>query len=245
MIFDTDVDRAGCVDRDGCEINRNRLVALAAAIVLKDEPGATIVTDSVTSDGLRKFIDGLGGVHHRFKRGYKNVINEAVRLCAAGQNAPLAIETSGHAALKENYFLDDGAYLITKIIIQLVQMRRDGKNLSDLYAELEMPQEADELRFAICEADFKAYGNQVLAALEAFAAAKAEWQIADDNREGIRVSTPDGWFLLRLSVHDPLMPFNVESTRAGGNRATLEALLPFFKAQIGLDIAPLTKYLGE
>ncbi len=245
VIFDTDVDRAGCVDRDGCEINRNRLVALAAAIVLKDQPGATIVTDSVTSDGLRKFIDGLGGVHYRFKRGYKNVINEAVRLCAAGQNAPLAIETSGHAALKENYFLDDGAYLITKIIIQLVQMRRDGKNLSDLYAELEMPQEADELRLAIGEADFKSYGNQVLAALEAFAAAKAGWQIADDNREGIRVSTPDGWFLLRLSVHDPIMPFNVESTRVGGNRATLEALLPFFEAQKALDITPLTTYLGE
>ncbi len=243
VIFDTDVDRAGCVDRDGCEINRNRLVALASAIVLKDQPGATIVTDSVTSDGLRKFIDTLGGVHHRFKRGYKNVINEAVRLCAAGQNAPLAIETSGHAALKENYFLDDGAYLITKIIIQLVLMRNAGKNLSDLYANLEMPAEAEELRFAIKEADFKAYGNTALAALEAFAATQPDWTVADDNREGIRVSTPNGWFLLRLSVHDPIMPFNVESTCIGGNRAMLQALLPFFAAQKGLDVTPLTKYL--
>lgn len=243
VIFDTDVDRAGCVDRDGCEINRNRLVALAASIVLKDEPGATIVTDSVTSDGLRKFIDARGGKHHRFKRGYKNVINEAIRLCNAGQSAPLAIETSGHAALRENYFLDDGAYLITKIIIQLVQMRPAGKVLSDLYADLEMPLEADELRFAIKEADFKAYGNAVLAALEAFAAAKDGWTIADDNREGIRVSTPHGWFLLRLSVHDPIMPFNVESTRTGGNKATLQALLPFFMAQAGLDIVPLTQRL--
>ena len=110
VIFDTDVDRAGCVGADGREINRNRLIALAAAIVLEDAPGGTIVTDSVTSSGLKTFLEQtLGGVHCRFKRGYKNVINEAQRLCASGVNAPLAIETSGHAALKDNYFLDDGA----------------------------------------------------------------------------------------------------------------------------------------
>ena len=51
----------------------------------------------------------MGGKHHRFKRGYKNVINEAIRLNQEGINCPLAIETSGHAALRENYFLDDGA----------------------------------------------------------------------------------------------------------------------------------------
>ncbi|MBR5134079.1 MAG: phosphomannomutase/phosphoglucomutase, partial [Clostridia bacterium] len=111
VIFDTDVDRAGCVGADGREINRNRLVALAAAIALENAPaGSVVVTDSVTSDGLKVFIEkDLGGVHCRFKRGYKNVINEAIRLCGEGKNAPLAIETSGHAALADNYFLDDGA----------------------------------------------------------------------------------------------------------------------------------------
>ena len=130
VIFDTDVDRAGCVASDGNEINRNRLIALSAAIVMDDNPGATIVTDSVTSDGLKTFIEkDLGGKHHRFKRGYKNVINEAVRLCNEGINSPLAIETSGHAALKENYFLDDGAYLMTKIIIKMAQLKEENKNL--------------------------------------------------------------------------------------------------------------------
>ena len=65
------------------------------------------MTDSITSDGLKTYIEQtLGGKHHRFKRGYKNVINEAVRLNNEGVNCPLAIETSGHAALRENYFLD-------------------------------------------------------------------------------------------------------------------------------------------
>ena len=69
IIFDTDVDRAGAVAPSGEEINRNRLIALISAILLKEKQGAYIVTDSVTSDGLSKFIGAHGGVHHRFKRG--------------------------------------------------------------------------------------------------------------------------------------------------------------------------------
>jgi len=114
IIFDTDVDRSAAVDPQGNELNRNRLIALVAAIVLREHPGSTIVTDSIISEGLTQFIADLGGVHHRFKRGYKNVINEAIRLNATGQESWLAIETSGHAAMRENYFLDDGAYLISK-----------------------------------------------------------------------------------------------------------------------------------
>lgn len=79
VIFDTDVHRAGVVDSKGDEINRNRLVALASAIALENCPGGTAVTDSITSTGLRAFIEKtLGGKHRRFKRGYRNVINEAV-----------------------------------------------------------------------------------------------------------------------------------------------------------------------
>lgn len=66
------------------EINRNRLIALISAILLDERPGQTIVTDSVTSSGLKKFIGDWGGEHYRFKRGYRNVIDEAIRLNAEG-----------------------------------------------------------------------------------------------------------------------------------------------------------------
>ena len=247
VIFDTDVDRAGCVDPDGVEINRNRLVALAAAIALENEPGSTIVTDSVTSSGLKEFIEkNLGGKHHRFKRGYKNVINEAVRLCNEGINAPLAIETSGHAALKENYFLDDGAYLVTKIIIKMAKLGRQGKSISDLTADLKMPLDAKELRFNIEVDEFKTYGELVIEGVQRWCEAKATedgYIIADDNREGIRVSVDDGWFLLRLSVHDPVMPFNVESDSKGGVRKILEKIAPFFFNCRFLNTDALREYL--
>lgn len=235
VIFDTDVDRAGCVGADGREINRNRLVALASAIALEGNNGGTIVTDSITSTGLKYFIEEvLGGVHCRFKRGYKNVINESLRLNALGINSPLAIETSGHAALRENYFLDDGAYLVTKIIIKAVNLRKEGKTLSDLIAALPEPTESMELRYTIHEQDFRTYGERVLADLEQYATLHG-WQVADDSREGVRVSfdeqNGDGWFLLRLSVHDPVMPLNVESNVKGGCERILAQLQPFMDKQ--------------
>ena len=146
LIFDTDVDRAGAVLSDGSALNRNRIIAMLAAILLREHPGTTIVTDSITSTGLAAFIAARGGVHHRFKRGYKNVINESIRLNAAGQDSQLAIETSGHGALKENYFLDDGAYLVTRLLIELARGRKEGYTLQSLIAELREPAESSEFR---------------------------------------------------------------------------------------------------
>lgn len=56
-------------------------------------PGSTIVTDSVTSNGLTAFITALGGKHFRFKRGYKNVIGKGVELNKQGVNCQLMMET--------------------------------------------------------------------------------------------------------------------------------------------------------
>ncbi len=234
LIFDTDVDRAACVDSNGKEINRNRLVALTAAVVLEDEPGAAVVTDSVTSDGLKDFINNtLGGRHYRFKRGYKNVINEALRLNKEGVNCPLAIETSGHAALRENYFLDDGAYLMTKFIIKAAKLRRDGKTLSDLIAPLAEPVQTREKRYPINGDGFKEYGEKIIAGLEEWAKNREGLTVADDSREGVRISFDrscgDGWALLRLSVHDPIMPLNAESNTAGGADEIIAAIESFLK----------------
>ena len=243
IIFDTDVDRAGCVAPDGREINRNRLVALAAVLALENAPGGTVVTDSVTSSGLKTFIeDRLGGKHCRFKRGYKNVIDEAIRREKLGESAPLAIETSGHAAFRENYFLDDGAYLITRILIKAAQLRREGKTVADLLADLAEPAESVELRFAITAPDFRAYGNAVLTGLEAYAAAQG-WAVADDSHEGVRVLFGGDWFLLRLSVHDPVMPLNIDSDRVGGCRELAEKLAPYMRAQKELSCDKLNAYL--
>ncbi len=241
LIFDTDVDRAGAVLSDGTELNRNRLIALISAILLRDHPGTTIVTDSVTSTGLARFIADRGGVHRRFKRGYRNVINEAVRLNALGQDCQLAIETSGHAALKENYFLDDGAYLVTKFLVELAC----GRSLEELVRGLAEPADSLAFRLKILESDFRAKGNAVLEALADYAAKQDGWALTPDNFEGVRVDLDEahggGWFLLRLSLHEPLLPLNIESDVPGGAETILRELLAFLRMQNGIDLSPLEK----
>lgn len=248
IIFDTDVDRAGAVDCDGNEINRNRLIALMAAILLKDKPG-TVVTDSVTSDGLTAFIESLGGRHVRFKRGYKNVIDEALRREAEGEYCPLAMETSGHAAFKENYFLDDGAYLVTRILICLSEQSKEGKKLTELIASLSSPSEADEVRLGFTElsTDFKAEGNKVIEDIKLLAAGDENMYLAPTNYEGVRVSFKkgdgDGWFLVRMSVHDPIMPINFESDSAGGNKLIAAKLYDILKEYPFLDTTKLKNFI--
>jgi phosphomannomutase len=242
IIFDTDVDRSAAVDSTGKELNRNRLIGLISAIVLQAHPNSTIVTDSITSDGLTEFIQqDLGGVHHRFKRGYKNVINESIRLNQVGQESWLAIETSGHAAMQENHFLDDGAYLVSKLLIELAKSKLAGKSLTDLIVNLQEPIESQELRIKINTEDFQAYGNQVIEQMKLFASSQSDWKIVPNNYEGVRVACPaeseDGWFLLRLSLHDPVIPVNIESNVSGGIARIKQRLLSFLKTQISLDLA--------
>lgn len=236
IAFDPDVDRAAAMDASGREINRNRLVALAAAVVLREHPGSTIVTDSVTSDGLSEFIEErLHGVHHRFRRGYRNVINEALRLNEAGQSCWLAIETSGHAALKENHWLDDGAYLVAMLLIELARARREGRDLGDLIADLREPAESREFRIGLPARDFAARGQRILDALRSRAAAEPGWAVVPNTHEGVRVACrgagEQGWFLLRLSLHDPVLPLNIESEVEGGVDRILGRLVSFLSAQ--------------
>ena len=241
IIFDTDVDRAGAVLSDGSELNRNRIIAILAVILLRKHPGTTIVTDSVTSTGLAAFIHAKGGVHHRFKRGYRNVIDEAIRLNEAGQDAQLAMETSGHGALKENYFLDDGAYLVTKLVIELVKGKKEGYTLESLIADLREPAERAEARMKIADADFRTYGKRVLADLEGFVSGTAGLSLVPNNYEGVRVNADDkhgnGWFLLRLSLHEPLLSLAMESDSAGGVAEIKSVLRPFLTRYDKLDLS--------
>ncbi len=246
IIFDTDVDRAGAVLSDGSELNRNRIIAMLSAILLREYPGTTVVTDSITSTGLANFIEAKGGIHHRFKRGYRNVINESIRLNGLGQDSQLAIETSGHGAFKENYFLDDGAYIVTKLLIELSRGKEEGYTLESLIQDLEEPAESVEFRMNIAQEDFKPYGIQVIEDLTAYAAVQPGWSLAPSNYEGVRVNLDadhgNGWFLLRLSLHDPLMPLNIESNVCGGATVIAREMVHFFDNYPDLDATALLAY---
>ena len=218
LIFDTDVDRMSAVLSDGTEVNRDAIIAMTAAILASKYPHSTIVTDSVTSDRLTFFLEHeLGLTHLRYMRGYKNVINKCRELNENGITSPLAMETSGHGALKENYYLDDGAFLAVKLVTALANAKHEGKNIESLIEKLPPMVEETELRFKIHGEDFKEYGTAILQTFKA-RAEKAGFELPH-SYEGVRISfksaDAQGWMLLRLSLHDPVMPLNIESVRKG------------------------------
>lgn len=245
VIFDADCDRAAIVDNKGKEINRNRLIALISRILLQNTHSITVVTDSVTSTGLSKFIEKFGGAHHRFKRGYRNVIDEAIRLNSEGIDAPLAIETSGHCALRDNYYMDDGMYLATQLISNAKKLQLESKVLGDLIADLEEPAESTERRIKILASDFRNYGNEIIKKLTAYYQTQENCKIASPNYEGLRIEyniqgkEKAAWFLLRLSVHDPVMPLNIESDFPNIIPIILQELRILLENESQLDISAL------
>ena len=244
--FDVDCSRVWLCDAAGCPVDSNRLIATVAAMLLDKKPGQTIVTDSVTSTGLSAFIAEWGGIHYRFKRGYSNVIREAMRLNDEGIDCPLAIETTGLAAFRENGFVGDGIYLALRIACAALDCKREGKTVFDPLSDLSEPVEAKVLRLRILdEEDPAASSQEVVEIILSNTLENPEWQMAPDSREGVRITfnldggIKNAWFQLRMSVHDPMMVLNAESDVPGGVRRVLGELYTLIKDTELLELTPL------
>ena len=94
--------------------------------------------------------------------------------------------------------------------------------------------------------DFKPYGQQVIEELTAYAQNQSGWSLAPSNFEGVRVNLDadhgDGWFLLRLSLHDPLLPLNIESNSVGGAKKIAAELAGFIANYDKLDAQKLLNF---
>jgi phosphomannomutase len=262
IMLDTDADRAGFVvpvvqkGKDNIvnvqyePLNRNRLIALLSVIFSRNSPGCAIVTDSVTSEGLATFMeDKLGLRHVRFLKGYANVIEKAIELNNSGEaNAEMAIETSGHCAMRENGMLDDGSYTSCKVVGLLAREKQQGgfDGLLDLITDLkEMPEDV-ELRMSVIDESLDTTANVfdlVSLEVEEMCTDKSSslpWSLDIDNLEGIRVRTGNGgFFMLRKSLHDPLISLLVEAnSRDEAEAIIVRPLLERFKS-----LEQISKYL--
>ena len=249
ILFSADAERVGMVDRYGQPLSGNRLIALMSAILLAEKPG-TIVTDSITSDGLTKFIQARGGRHHRFMRGYQNVINEAVRLNGLEEYTPLAMETSGHAALLENDFRNDSMYLITRILIAFVAAEKKGAFLTDYIEDLEQPKEAMEVRLPLLDTkDPQLCATRAICEYAAYALRTPYIIPAEENYDGCRVNYDekhgDGWAMLRASLRENTLPINIESNSEHGVLKIAKDIYYFLKTTPYVDVAPLKTAIDQ
>ena len=126
-----------------------------------------------------------------------------------------------------------------KILCEVVRCKRAGRNIENLLEGLEEPAECKEFRMKICLDEFKAYGLNVLDEFKEFAKIDERFHIVEPNYEGVRISFDDeevqGWMLIRMSLHDPIMPMNIETNEAGGIAKVLERIRPFFEKFEKLD----------
>ena len=97
----------------------------------------------------------------------------------------------------------------------------------------------------ITDPDFRICGQEAIQRVLDHAEVTDDWHVSPDNREGVRISfdldgVPDSaWFLLRLSVHDPVLPLNAESDVPGGIRTMLTGLASVLDGIQGIDLTPL------
>ena len=213
--FDGDGDRIGVLDDRGRVLWGDQLVALLARDVLAERPGATIIADVKASQTLFDEIARLGGRPLMWKTGHSLIKSKM-----AEEGAPLAGEMSGHIFLADRYYgFDDALYVAVRV---LEWAARSESSLAAFRDGLPQVVNTPEIRFDCPEERKFAIVDEVRSRL---AAAGAEVIGID----GVRVATPDGWWLLRAS--------NTQAVLVARCEARDEAGLARLKAQLADQLA--------
>jgi phosphomannomutase len=185
VAFDGDGDRLGAVDGHGRVVWGDQLLSILAGPVLAALPGATIIADVKASAMLFDRVRELGGVPLMAKTGHS-----LIKAKMQETGAPLAGEMSGHIFFAHDWYgFDDGLYAAVRLI---AAVGGSGVSLSALKDAMPPLVNTPELRFQSSEARKFAVVAEVLARLKAAGATV-------DETDGARVTTPDGWWLLRAS----------------------------------------------
>ena len=144
------------------------------------------------------------------------MIGKARDLTESGKAlAEVAIETSGHCAMRENGYLDDGTYTAVKVLGLLARMihsQAKESSLLDFIADLEEKAEVSELRMNVVDGS-TVFTNKIFEKMAELVenANIGGWAVDDENLEGIRVRIGNGgFFMLRKSLHDPIISLQLE-----------------------------------
>jgi len=223
VAFDGDGDRIGAVDGEGRVVWGDQLLAILAEPVLAALPGATIIADVKASQALFDRVAELGGRPCMWKTGHSLIKSKMKET-----GAPLAGEMSGHIFFAHEYYgFDDALYAAVRLIRAVTQM---GGSLTALRSAMPAVVNTPELRFQVDEARKFRVVEEVLDRLAAKGA-----QV--DRTDGARVSTPEGWWLLRASnTQDVLVARAEAKDQAGLER--LVAQIDDQLAQSGIERGP-------
>ena len=202
IAFDGDGDRIGAIDGAGRVIWGDQLMLILAEPVLKAQPGATIIADVKASQVLFDGIAALGGKPLMWKTGHSLIKSKMKET-----GAPLAGEMSGHIFFKHRWYgFDDALYAAVRLIEAVSE---SGKSLTEIMDAMPKSVATPELRFPVDEPRKFAIVEEVRDRLGAEGAKV-------DATDGVRVSTPDGWWLLRASNTQNVLVARAEAKDDGG-----------------------------
>ncbi|MEO6255707.1 MAG: phosphomannomutase/phosphoglucomutase, partial [Sphingomicrobium sp.] len=215
IAFDGDGDRIGAVDGVGRVIWGDQLLAILAGPVLAAQPGATIIADVKASQILFDRIAELGGTPVMWKTGHSLIKSKMKET-----GAPLAGEMSGHIFFKHRWYgFDDALYAAVRLIEAVAQ---SGQSLTEIMDEMPKSVATPEMRFTVeASRKFDVVG-EVLERLSADGAKV-------DATDGARVSTEDGWWLLRASNTQDVLVARAEAK----DQAGLDRLMTQIDEQLG------------
>jgi phosphomannomutase len=197
VAFDGDADRLGAVDGQGRVVWGDQLLGILAEPVLKALPGATIIADVKASQALYDRIAELGGTPLMWKTGHS-----LIKAKMKDVDSPLAGEMSGHIFFKHQWYgFDDGIYAAVRLIRAVSQL---GGSLTALKDAMPAMVNTPELRFQSSEQRKFVVVDEVLGRLKAAGARVNE-------TDGARVTTADGWWLLRASNTQDVLVARVEA----------------------------------
>ena len=223
VAFDGDGDRIGVVDAHGRAIQGDQLMAIYAEDLLKIVPGSLVIADVKASGALFDRIAALGGRPLMWKSGHSQIKSKMKET-----GALLGGEMSGHVFFAHEFpGYDDALYAVVRLIAATVRL---GRSVTELHDAMPRLPSTPELRFHVDEA-------RKFAAVDEVRRRLAEAGAKVDDTDGVRVSTPDGWWLLRASNTQDVLVARAES----GSEQGLARLVAQIDAQLaasGLSRGP-------
>ncbi len=215
VAFDGDGDRIGAIDGEGRVIWGDQLLMIYSEELLRRRPGETIIADVKASRALFDRVAELGGKPLMGKTGHSLIKSKMKET-----GAPLAGEMSGHVFFADGYYgYDDALYAAIRLIAASVHL---GKSVTQLRSEMQPMLNTPELRFQVDESRKFAAIDEVKARLA------RDGGVSVDDTDGVRVSTPDGWWLLRASNTQDVLVARAESS----DQAGLDRLMEQIDAQL-------------
>jgi phosphomannomutase len=202
IAFDGDGDRIGAVDGKGRVIWGDQLLMILAVPVLQELPGATLIADVKASQSFFDRVAELGGQPLMWKTGHSLIKSKMKET-----GAPLAGEMSGHIFFKHRWYgFDDALYAAVRLI---EAVSASGKSLTEIMDAMPKTTATPEMRFQVDETRKFVIVDEVRDRLSADGAKV-------DATDGVRVSTRDGWWLLRASNTQDVLVARAESADQPG-----------------------------